>query len=184
MVTGNGTVKAWVYYKTNANASVFLSVWRRSQLGPETDNYFRLVGKNRVPPGSRGRRIFRVKPKYRIKVQAGDFIGYHYSIHDKSGAIAVVNDSHVPGPEHLTWEYLAASQKKPYQDTLTAGLFDENFLPQTNILFNTNDRRIVRQRNAVAALVQYPPESEERHLSDSVMKIRGESLNRKLCWVL
>ena len=74
---------AWVYYKTNEDSSIFLSVWRNAALGPEARNYYQMVGKNRIPPGSRGKRIFRVKPKYRIQVQAGDFIGYHYSIHNK-----------------------------------------------------------------------------------------------------
>ena len=157
----NGTVKAWVYYKTDTDASVFFSVWRRPLLGPETENYFQLVGKNRIPLGSRGQRIFRVKPKYRIQVQAGDFIGYHYSIHHKAGAIAVVNDTYLADVgTYNSNNYLGLHEYTFFHDTLKAGLYDENFLLGTPINFNTNDRKTVKQRNSVAALVEYNKESK------------------------
>ena len=153
----NGTVKAWVYYKTNTDASVYLSVWRNPQLGPEAGNYFQLIGKNRIPLGSMGKRIFRVKPKYRIQVQAGDFIGYHYSMHHEAGAIAVLKDTHVT--DRNKHNYL--KPKHPFfHDTLTAGLYDENFLLQTPINFNTNDMQIIKQRNSLAVLVEYHTESK------------------------
>ena len=151
----NGTVKAWVYYKTDVDASVYLSVWRKPQLGPETENYFILVGKNRIPLGSKGERIFRVKPKYRIQVQAGDFIGYHYSIHHKAGAIAVLNDTYLEDTNRQSFDNHLRPQYSLFHDTLTAGLYDENFLLQSPINFNTNDRQIIKQRNSVAALVEY-----------------------------
>lgn len=157
----NGTVKAWVYYKTDTDASVFLSVWRRPLLEPETENYFQLIGKNRIPVGSRGKRIFRVKPKYRIQVQAGDFIGYHYSIHHKAGAIAVVNNTNLADANtNCLNKYLGLHDDTFFHDTLTAGLYDENFLLNTPINFNTNDRKIIQQRNAVAALLEYNIESK------------------------
>ena len=50
---------------------------------------------------------------------------------------------------------LAVFSSIQFHDTMTAGIYDENFLLGTPINFNTNDRKVIKQRNALAALVEY-----------------------------
>lgn len=87
--------------------------------------------------------MFSVKPKYQIPVEKGDFIGFHYSVNSKQGAIAVLQNSANSTSRDVNMHY-----------TITAGLFDENFLVNVPINFNTNDRQVRHQRHALAAVVK------------------------------
>ena len=52
-----------------------------------------LAGKNHIPAGRPGRRLFVVNPTHQIVVQQGDFLGFHYSVHSVAGVIDVQNVS-------------------------------------------------------------------------------------------
>ena len=154
-----GKVSAWICQVTDRAAAIFVDVWRRVAADP--DNYFTLVGKNRIPPGYMGRHVFRIKNRYQISVQRGDFIGYHYSMQSvsKEGALAM---SH--GNDNVT------ASGNDHQ-TITAGLYDENFLVHTPINFNTNDKKLRYQRHALEAMVEYGQDSGTPEREQSMLRL-------------
>ena len=105
--------------------------------------YFRLVGRNELPPAGLGRHTVDIPVEERIKVQSGDFIGFHYStdVYKKNepGALAV--------------EYGNNTAHRRFYHTLTAGYYDENFIVDMPHTFITNDRRLVLMQPALQAHV-------------------------------
>lgn len=139
-----GKLHQWVYFRTHHTPPIYASVWRHEEL---PQGYFRLVGKNELPPGGIGMQTVMVKDEDQIQVQPGDFIGFFYSNtvfkYSDPGAIAVVNDN--------TTGYR----------TVMAGYFDENFHIDMPHTFHTNDRKEELLRPAIEAHVLYPEENGE-----------------------
>ena len=95
-------------------------------------------------PGTPGKRVFTVDPRFRIKAKKGDFLGFHYGLKSDKGALA----SWSKDDTNVTVDDVTMHQ------TITAGLYDENFLLNVPINFNTNDRKVRMVYSALSAIIQ------------------------------
>ena len=138
-----GRVHQWSYYRTHRSPRIFASVWRKEET---PDGYFRLVGKNVLPPGDLGRHTVTVDEKDRFDVRPGDFIGFFYSNtvykYNDPGAVAVIKTNQT-GVGHLVYS------------ALLAGYFDENFHVDMPHTFHTNDRTQMLLQPAIEAHLEY-----------------------------
>lgn len=176
-----GKIRSWIYRRILSRPKIFASVWRKE---PTPDDYFRLIGKNFLPPGSVGYHRMPVAVRDQIAVERGDFIGFHYSGEGyskftESGALAVLGahggsdgpgrpvsrtirvpveqGSDPSGPSGVTRR--AVDRDAPIRLrylTLIAGYYDENFHVDSPHTFHTSDRRWRFTLPFLTALLDYP----------------------------
>lgn len=171
-----GKINSWTYHRLRPGPKIFASVWRQEE---RPRDYYRLVGRNLLPPGDTGVQTVTVDARDRISVEKGDFIGFHYSNEvrrfNARGALAVHQRSSEDEDEEDEEE--RTSRRNFFFITLIAGYFDENFHVDMPHTFHTSDRRTTIMSPIITAHLEFQKSKTGKYYAYNVFKLYCNGCN-------